>query len=745
MNKKLLFAFLPCLLLCMTGLAQNEIKKDSIHVSNKEEKNRNVMLNASDASKPREVNIGLPSTIGGTEIFEDGLPVSYYFWPHLAYTSWRGGNSYGKTGLMSLSESALLNGNVGYTVSSETKLGNDTPETHFGYTLNHFGAQKFDLNVSGKIAKGWHFSIGAFQNFDPGSNKLDYAKYQDRTQIYKGALTHRWNEGKGEISLLLKHASNVTATDSYGPFIYAGDGSVKLLDGFDLGHDSYMPSDGLISYQDVLTGDTITRSLYDMGYTHNNEIGLLGKYRFDNGGTLRFMLKYNRVHSNIHTNSLSGLSPVTADQNYSTLDGTPYDGYVQSRYTLYYTGKVNDLLATAEYDQRMGNHALRFGLNQWYNSTDMRTMSSNWAHTVEANPSYLLHDGRQFWGFNTGAEYYAGQENKLAAYFSDDWRLSDKLTLSYGLRLEYYHIDGKSPMNASPDDTDNNRVEGFNLNKKGVHLTRFNYNWLNPIATFNFHYAINRHFGLTGDYLFNRQRARLENFGGQDYANLQPVDVNLGRLGIYYKNDWINVVSALSYIRKTNYKSRSQFTTNINGIDETQTAAINYDIATMGWTTDVVLTPFKGFQLHYLLTLQKPQYKNFDTSLTFSDGVARNFSFSNSKVTGVSEMLMEIDPSYTIDRWKFWLSLRYFSKQYINKPNTLFFNPHWETFGGIDYRLNDHISFSANVINFLNQKGASGSITSADLVTDPELYKNYWMSGSFIRPFTTELSVKIDF
>ena len=49
------------------------------------------------------------------------------------------------------------------------------------------------------------------------------------------------------------------------------------------------------------------------------------------------------------------------------------------------------------------------------------------------------------------------------------------------------------------------------------------------------------------------------------------------------------------------------------------------------------------------------------------------------------------------------------------------------------------------VINILNQKGASGSITSADLVTDPTPYKNYVMSGTFIRPFTVELTTHISF
>lgn len=300
-------------------------------------------------------------------------------------------------------------------------------------------------------------------------------------------------------------------------------------------------------------------------------------------------------------------------------------------------------------------------------------------------------------------------------------------------------------MNPTTDDRYNDRSEGFNLAKEGVKLTAFNYNWFNPIATAGLHYALSGSFGLTADYLFNRQHPRLEDFAGQDYANLAPVDVQLGRFGVYYRNGWVNLVSTLSYIRKTNYKSRSQFTANIDGVDETRTASINYDIATTGWTTDVVLTPFKGFQLHYLLTWQKPRYRNFDTTLTFSDGTPHDFSFSGRKVTGVSELLMEIDPSYSIDRWRFWLSFRYFSKQYINKPNTLYFNPRWETFGGIDYRLNSHISLSANVVNFLNQKGASGSIAAADLVTEPSMYRDYLMSGSFIRPFTTELSVKMNF
>ena len=39
--------------------------------------NRNVLMNASSASQPRQISLGLPIS-GYAYIYEDGLPVSYY-------------------------------------------------------------------------------------------------------------------------------------------------------------------------------------------------------------------------------------------------------------------------------------------------------------------------------------------------------------------------------------------------------------------------------------------------------------------------------------------------------------------------------------------------------------------------------------------------------------------------------------------------------------------------------------------
>lgn len=148
-SKKILITV--CLPVCYSLNAQNV--SDTTH--SREEKNRNIMLNASDASKPREVSIGLPGSVGGTDIFEDGLPVVYYFWPHMAYTHWRGGVAYEKSPLMKLSETALTGGSVGYAINSFSRSGGEQFEGRIDYTANHFGMQKVDLNIAGPSAAAW--------------------------------------------------------------------------------------------------------------------------------------------------------------------------------------------------------------------------------------------------------------------------------------------------------------------------------------------------------------------------------------------------------------------------------------------------------------------------------------------------------------------------------------------------------------------------------------------------------------
>lgn len=233
------------LLVPATTMAQEQAQKDSVPET-KEVKNRNVMLNASSDNQPRQISIGLPSSLSAT-IYEDGMPVSYNIWPCLPYLYWTGCADHGSMGLMSLGESAIKNGAVNYAVLSNTRIGKDKFEGHANYTTNTFNLQRFDLSLAGPIAKGWSYSLGAYANLDPGTNKLADVQYANDMKMFKVALSKVWNDGRGKFNIFYRYSNTKSLSDSYGPFIYVGDGSVKEYNGFRLGKDGFLPANGQLS------------------------------------------------------------------------------------------------------------------------------------------------------------------------------------------------------------------------------------------------------------------------------------------------------------------------------------------------------------------------------------------------------------------------------------------------------------------------------------------------------------------
>lgn len=728
-------------------------KTDSI-AKTKEVENRNVMLNASADNQPRQISIGLPSSLSAA-IYEDGLPVSYNIWPCLPFMYWTGTASHGRMGLLSLGESAITNGAVNYAVLSYNREGGDKFEGHVNYTTNIFNLQRFDVNVAGPIAKNWYYSAGVYANLDPSSNKPADCQYANDMKIIKFGITHRFNNGRGKASLFYRYAYTKNMGDSYGPFIYVGDGSVKEYPGFNLGRDSFLPANGLIHYTDVMTGEQ--KEFNRAAGTHALNNGITFNLNYDLGDKLMLDVrsKYNYANAAYSTLALAGVGEATAESGFTYAydanghkAGEVYTGLYNNRFLLRDFGFERDWLTTVELKRASEKHNWRVGANFFWNRQGIQANTGIYAHTVESNPAWLAVGGTQGIARNTGGEFYDTHETKTALYLSDDWNVTDRLFLSAGARMEYYSLGGTSALaylNATDKDAtnpENIRIPNFSV--KNGKLTDFSKSWVNPAATVNGRFTIARGFGLVGEYVFAVQHPNSQDFAGPYAPLMDAVNINLGRAGIFYNTKWMKLVSQISTISQTNYKSRTQFT-NPNNANDIVTLPITNDVQTFGWTTDVVLTPFKGFMFHGLLTLQNPKYKNFTMEPKFEDGTSQKYDFSDNITTGVSKTIIELDPSYSFSKFRLWASFRYQSKQYINKTNTLYFNGRWETFAGVDYRVNEKLSLSCNFVNLLNEKGASGSIGSADLVTDVTPYQNYTMAGSYIRPFTVEFAAHLNF
>ena len=734
--------FFPALLvfLCCQNVAAQQ--KDN---------NRNLLLNAASASQPRQISLGLPIS-GNAYIFEDGLPVSYYNYQLYPYKSWHSGVSHESTQTMSPQDMVLKYGIISYSVDSKSRLAGDRFEGRVNYGLNQYGKQSVDANISAPLGRGWGISLGSYQNFDPGSNHLDMSYLQEKAQFYKGSLSMSIADGRGKAGLIYQYSTFLNHIENFGPFVFVGDGSVRELDGFRLGHDSYRPADRYVDYLDVATGKMARMQIDDANTDKIHNVNFVLDYDLPGGMHLAVHSKYKTGHSFRSNPTISGITQAGPESGFTYADGTVYTGRVQNRRYLHFDAFEESWMSNAALTGQSGNgrHRWRAEADWWRNHAGTETSMWLIAHEVAADPQLLYLNGKPGFSYNSYAEFYHGHEDKVFAFASDEWTVSDRLWLYGGARVEYLNVRGKAANDTNPG---NARHAGFSLVDPSVQLNDFNDSHFNYSYIGSARFALFSGFGLQAEYSSATIHSQLFHYGAYPYPSQKPITANYFRGGIYWRNRWIDMTSQITYIEQTNAQERPSFSHVLvrdaggmkAGQEENLTMPTYYDLGTLGWLTDAVLTPAEGLSIHVMFTVRNPQYRNFKLTPTFSDGVTEEHDFSGKTITALSKTELELEPSYSRGAWRFWLSARYFSRQYINKTNSLYFNGRWETFGGIDYKMNGHVSFSANVVNILNQKGASGSITAADLITDPTPYKNYIMAGTFIRPFTLELTTRISF
>lgn len=748
--------FVKATILCLTMtittvFAQQEVRTDTIKQTTTEGSNRNMLLNAASASQPRQISLGLPNTLN-SYIYEDGLPVSYYNFQLYPYKSWHGGVSHESVRTMSPQDMVLKYGIISYSVDSKSRLAGDKFEGRMNYTLNHFGRQAIDANIAFPIGKKWGLTLGTYQNFDPGSNHLDMSYLQERVQFYKGSVSKSWNEGRGKAGVIYQYSRYMNILENFGPFIFVGDGSVKEYDGFKLGIDQYIPSNNIFYFKDIVTGEMRSQSINNGNTDRIHNVNFVLDYRWDNGIKLTVHSKYKDGHSYRSNSTLTGLMEAIHGSGFTYEDGTEYIGMVQNRRRLHFDAFERSWMSNAELTGRTlnGRHSWRAELDYWYNHAGTETSMNLFSHEVKKDPKMLLLNGKQGYAYNSYAEYYNGHEQKLFGLVSDEWNVTNRLWLYGGVRLEYLNVRGRAANDVNPG---NVRYPGFSLADNGVALNRINNNYFNYAYIGSARFTLLPGFGLQTEYSSATIHSQLFHYGAYPYPTQKGMTAKYFRGGIFWKNSWVDLTSQITNITMKNSQERPTFNHVLvhnagdlkAGQNEAVTIPVYFDLATLGWVTDAVLTPFKGFSFHVMFTMRNPQYKNFKLNPTFSDGVTEHYDFSNMNITALSKTELELEPSYRFDKWRVWLSARYFSKQYINKTNSLYFNGRWETFGGVDYTLNRHIDFAVSIVNILNQKGASGMISSADLVTDPTPYRNYLMSGTFIRPFTVEVTTRINF
>ena len=737
-NKKIFISWLAGLVLAMPAFAQQP-------ESNKEKGDRGVMLNAETADAPREISIGLP-TDGSAAVCEDGLKHGYTFIKSRSH--WAGGNAYSTVGLRGLSECIIKTGDIGIVVDSHTKLGGDKLEGAVSAKTSSFGLINLDAAISGPVKNGWYYSVGAYINLNPTSVNAPGRTYVDNKQIIKMAISKRWSNA--DINLLYKQSRSMDSMGGYAdaPFYYVGDGSVKALDGYKLGRSCYFPADDHISYLDLMNGTVKTGNIGKMDERYIHDVMVKGKYLTDTGWELNGIIRGTFSPNNdwVQT-AISGIDEAVGgfvgSRKATMSDGTPFSGLVQNRIVKVIDAKAYDLAGLFEVKKSWARHRLDLGYELVWVDQYERTSTTLMAHTVEADPERIYFDGQETWGHNRNAQYVDGVRLSNVLFAFHEWDVTNRFFLKTGLRFRelYQSLNGAYNLNGA---TNNSRTEGFYLNNgvaKENNITIFK---PEGAVTLYGTYKIHNGFYFIGEGFYSLTNKAMSYFKTASIPSLRAIGNALGRGGLMYKNNWMDATGMVSYITCWNCAATVSVTEVINGQSETLDHTAQYGMGNLGFNFDGNMH-WGGFNLHLMCTVQEPKYKNYDNTFVFSDGSTKTISYNGKYATGISRVELEIDPSYKYNDWRFWLSARYFSRQYASRTNLAYFNGRWETFGGVDWDIMKGLKVSLNVVNWLFQTGPKGSIDAVDTISDPSDLEGILMSGKYMRPFEVNLGVAYRF
>lgn len=789
MKRKHLMLFMLGVFLCASTSFAQEAEKDSVRVESKrssalkkEETDRNVMLNAASNTGPRDVNIGLPFR-GDIVILENDVPVVAYFWPTIPTYAWRMSNSFGAMGLLSFSEGALTWGKVGFAVKSEDRSASRRFRGYASLYTNDFGSSKYDVTVTGPLGKnGWGYMLNAYQHNERGNGtNYQFTSWEQRTTMLKAAIEKSYKNGS--VRLIYKFSDSKGVTNNNFPLMYLGGGKTEPLDNFDLGIDSYLVGTGLLPYRDPYTGEAAWADLADDKFSRSisHNAYLTGDYKFENGMKLTYSSMFQKM------NTPMGLAfPISAQilDNRSMPAGYPaFASYLNSGNTYegdYIQMVINQLipqsdittvLSRVELTKDVNSHNLRLGLTHQYNKRKYESLGGLYVVSVEPNPSLLY---SPYLGVDpeTGLMGTAGgfgsitddSFNKTALYISDDFSPTSWLDLGLGARLE----------NQNKKDRHYTAVSGNEPVTAGGYIDHeFKNDW-NTVGVASAVVKLTKSFGLLGNLTFNSwwdnywdYEYRDENnvpipAPGEDYTR-STLPESFRQEVIYYDGGLflnlgrnLNVVSKITHIEKNNIRDAGSLINYKKDPNQQQDVGpLFYGLTTTGWSTDIVANPFKNFNLHVLLTLQKPEYKDYAFTTRFTDPDTgeedvESYNYNGKIVPALSQTLIEIDPSYSFMQRKLraWFSLRYFGKQYGNRTNAFEYNGWWENFGGLDYTVSRSVKISLQVVNFLNQKGVKGEVQGAAQTTKQEVLDNYVghpIVANAIRPRTFELKVDFKF
>lgn len=586
----------------------------------------------------------------------------------------------------------------GGTINIITKKGSETPEGLLKLTTSDFGTLRLDAHAAGPIGENLKFSIGGFFRGDNGIRDPGFRANQGG-QI-RANLTYELEQG--EVTAYTKYIDDSTVFYLPIPLQNPEDPSQSLSDLINPNTGTLLSNDLRVVQMRMLNG-TASGTTRDVDVAEGMHpqvltLGLIGNFELGDGWFVNNHLRY--IQGETTFNALFSLTAPNNAENFlaSQLPRAQagFDAVDRLVYRYANGGQNFDPSSTAGLIIQSGWWTTNVQLRNFINDTRI-TKAADWGRlgSNEFTVGLYLSDYQivSMWQFNTvlsemrnnprlldivalnaaGEEVGTVTENgflsygdfgvnaavdafSIAGYASDNWRISDSLTFDVGFRYQVTNFRSSAANRTSQNLGDPTTLADDNVGgPDGTRTTRDDTfsGWALSVGV---DYAILPEIHAFGRFTRAYRIPDLENSYqdlGQDTERILQGEIGLK---LAYRRLSAFLVGFLS-----DFDSLS-FTNQVIDPETGDTVNLNVDgqTQTIGTELEIILNPFRGLQLGFTGTLQRPAMQNITDQTT-----NQQFDeFDGNRMPRIPSILLAFRPSYGLQLTSELHLLGYGSLQY---------------------------------------------------------------------------------
>lgn len=645
--------------------------------------------------------------------------------------------------------------------------GNKTEgEVRTKYGLEGNGKNNFyraDFNVGGAFGKNWFYDAGGFYRYDEGARNPGYALNrggQFRANVvkrYKTGFLKIYGKYLNDHNGWFEFTPTVGYTDPKPAEGFSGSSSVLMQpvrQNFlvnQTGRVATYDNKDAIHSVDKSIGGTWEQRLGN-GLTFNNAVrysdksanwstngvvypldmsnlisyavlGLLGQpgtYSFrgvNSGQELLKVQSFSGYDFNVLSNSLPGNSVAPNSLFFEPL--------------FYFENHVKELLDQYSLTKKFKN--MSFTVGGFYGHSNINRLGLGAAGlglaTIQDRPELVtitranqdktitqFTNSNGVSGVGGGFNVNNAAQNQLAFFFGHNWQVTRALNLDWGVRYENVNVKGQnSPAVTTQSTTGGLDGDPLTLYDNSIGSTPASYAFDKKVRTFSYsaglNYKINNNLALYGRVSEGNKAPDLDMYFSATTKFLSETlephaqKVRQFEAGIKARTGNLNLFVTPFYSILSNVAGVQAFQNPDNTFYNAPTVYNKY--RTIGVELESDYSIGKHFNVRGVMTVQRSKALDFSAWLGRNLGPADDtlVSFSGNETDNIARSIINITPSYNLDKFFAQLTWSYIGKRQANVANA-FLLPSFSQFNfSTGYDISKHFNLGIVINNILNKYG----------------------------------------